>query len=170
MNIQSYKGEKEEHDPTLIYKRTAHRNPQLQQTLGQVMGYLDAFPAVHAPVPPTSSPWPPSAAEFPSSSSSTTVPLRSERAQCWHARDSFFACLDKHGVVDSLHNAEGQKVAETQCAAEDMQLKRDCVTSWVSAELELESQAIQAARSAMSQCMPTKLTPRRSITSKSGAS
>ncbi|KAI1339884.1 oxidoreductase-like protein [Xylariaceae sp. FL0016] len=62
--------------------------------------------------------------------SGARAPDRTERKQCWDARDSFWKCLDKHDVIDSL-NGEGKKKADKHCAAEDQTFQRDCATAWV---------------------------------------
>ncbi|ORY60800.1 oxidoreductase-like protein [Pseudomassariella vexata] len=58
------------------------------------------------------------------------APDRSERKKCWAARDSFYRCLDKHNVIDSL-NGEGKKTAEKQCSAENTVFEQDCASAWV---------------------------------------
>ena len=60
------------------------------------------------------------------------APDRNERKRCWEARASFFRCLDKHDVIDSL-GAEGKKTADAHCADEDRRFHEDCATAWVSA-------------------------------------
>ncbi|GAP92414.1 putative oxidoreductase-like protein [Rosellinia necatrix] len=58
------------------------------------------------------------------------APDRNERRQCWDARDSFYQCLDKHDVIDSL-TGEGKKTADKQCAQEDQAFQQNCATAWV---------------------------------------
>ncbi|KAI2467350.1 cytochrome oxidase c subunit VIb-domain-containing protein [Annulohypoxylon bovei var. microspora] len=59
------------------------------------------------------------------------APDRTERKQCWDARDDFFKCLDKHDVIDSL-NGDGKKIAEKQCSKESKGFEENCATAWVS--------------------------------------
>ncbi|KAI0009611.1 cytochrome oxidase c subunit VIb-domain-containing protein [Xylariaceae sp. FL0662B] len=58
------------------------------------------------------------------------APDRSERKQCWDARDTFYRCLDKHDVVDSL-NGDGKKIAEKRCAQENKAFEQNCASAWV---------------------------------------
>ena len=62
------------------------------------------------------------------------APNRTNRAQCWAARDAFFECLDKHGIIDSLKDSEATTKA---CANLDLQLQKDCASSWVRDKLYL---------------------------------
>ncbi|KAI1757677.1 cytochrome oxidase c subunit VIb-domain-containing protein [Xylaria castorea] len=62
------------------------------------------------------------------------APDRSERRQCWDVRDSFYQCLDKHDVIDSLSGA-GKKTADKHCAQEDAAFQDKCATAWVSSPL-----------------------------------
>jgi len=57
------------------------------------------------------------------------APDRSQRDRCWAARDQFFACLDRAGIVDSIKDSEG---AERACGLESKQLDISCASSWVS--------------------------------------
>ena len=57
------------------------------------------------------------------------APSRSERQQCWAARDGYFACLDAHGIVDALKD---EKQAARACGAASETFERDCATQWVS--------------------------------------
>ena len=65
----------------------------------------------------------------PSETRSFEAPNRSDRAKCWAARDAFFACLDKNGIVDSIRNSE---TANAVCGKEEKVLQQDCASSWVS--------------------------------------
>ena len=56
------------------------------------------------------------------------APSRSDRTKCWAARDAFFACLDRHGIVDSIQNSGA---AESHCGQEEKVLQKDCASSWV---------------------------------------
>ncbi|KAI0381374.1 cytochrome oxidase c subunit VIb-domain-containing protein [Hypomontagnella monticulosa] len=58
------------------------------------------------------------------------APDRTERKQCWDARDNFYKCLDKNDVVDSL-NGDGKKIAEKQCAQESKAFEQNCASAWV---------------------------------------
>lgn len=59
------------------------------------------------------------------------APDRTERKQCWDARDGFYRCLDKNNVVDSL-TGEGKKIADKQCATEHKAFEENCASAWVS--------------------------------------
>lgn len=74
----------------------------------------------------------PSTIPAPKTSSDGTpiAPDRSARQKCWDARDTYFACLDKHGIVDSIRNKEE---AEKACPKEGETLAGNCASSWVSA-------------------------------------
>ncbi|TGJ79162.1 hypothetical protein E0Z10_g9603 [Xylaria hypoxylon] len=58
------------------------------------------------------------------------APDRSERRQCWDARDNFYRCLDKHDVIDS-QTGNGKKTADKHCAQEDKAFEDNCATAWV---------------------------------------
>ncbi|KAI1769837.1 cytochrome oxidase c subunit VIb-domain-containing protein [Hypoxylon cercidicola] len=58
------------------------------------------------------------------------APDRTERKQCWDARDGFYQCLDKNNVIDSL-SGEGKKIAEKQCATEHKEFEANCASAWV---------------------------------------
>lgn len=58
------------------------------------------------------------------------APDRSERKRCWEARDKYFACLDRHDVIDPV-SGEGKVLADKNCAAEDVVFGQDCATAWV---------------------------------------
>ncbi|KAH7029099.1 cytochrome oxidase c subunit VIb-domain-containing protein [Microdochium trichocladiopsis] len=62
--------------------------------------------------------------------SGAVAPDRSERKRCWEARDNYFACLDKHDIIDSV-NGDGKKLADKNCAAENKVFEQDCATAWV---------------------------------------
>jgi cytochrome c oxidase assembly factor 6 len=64
-----------------------------------------------------------------SSDGAPIAPDRSQRAKCWEARDAYFQCLDKNGIVDSL--SEKDKAAKG-CPAEGKAFEANCATSWVS--------------------------------------
>lgn len=54
---------------------------------------------------------------------------KSQRAVCWASRDAYFACLDKHDILDPRKDPAG---ALKVCKAEDTAFERDCIKSWVS--------------------------------------
>ncbi|OTB01983.1 hypothetical protein M426DRAFT_323065 [Hypoxylon sp. CI-4A] len=58
------------------------------------------------------------------------APDRTERKQCWDARDNFYKCLDKHEVIDSL-NGDGKKIAEKHCSSENKAFEENCASAWV---------------------------------------
>jgi len=60
---------------------------------------------------------------------SPIAPDRSQRSRCWEARDAYFACLDKEGIIDSLTEKDR---AEKGCAKEARTFEANCATSWVS--------------------------------------
>lgn len=64
------------------------------------------------------------------------APDRSERARCWEARDAYFKCLDREGIVDSL--SEKDK-AEKGCASDGRAFEKNCAASWVSLFTIIES-------------------------------
>lgn len=57
------------------------------------------------------------------------APDRTARAQCWDGRDTFFACLDRNGIIDSVREDAKAKAA---CAKELAEFERACAGSWVS--------------------------------------
>lgn len=64
----------------------------------------------------------------PSSDGAYEAPDRTSRARCWEARDAYFSCLDRVGILDSIKD---QDEALRQCRAESEQLDRECASSWV---------------------------------------
>lgn len=56
------------------------------------------------------------------------APDRSQRSQCWEARDAYFKCLDKNEIIDSI--TENDK-AEKSCGKEAKGFEKNCATSWV---------------------------------------
>ncbi|TGO46794.1 hypothetical protein BCON_0307g00050 [Botryotinia convoluta] len=56
------------------------------------------------------------------------APDRSQRSQCWEARDAYFKCLDKNKIIDNL--TENTK-AEKSCGSEARVFEQNCATSWV---------------------------------------
>jgi cytochrome c oxidase assembly factor 6 len=67
------------------------------------------------------------------SSSTTPEPTpdltkKSARKVCWESRDKYFACLDKHNILDPRLDPA---TALAKCKSEDAEFNRDCVKSWV---------------------------------------
>ncbi|KAI8964206.1 cytochrome oxidase c subunit VIb-domain-containing protein [Daldinia sp. FL1419] len=62
--------------------------------------------------------------------SGARAPDRTERQQCWDARDKFYKCLDQHDVIDSL-NGEGKAIADKHCAQENKGFEQNCASAWV---------------------------------------
>lgn len=58
---------------------------------------------------------------------SGAAPNRGERAQCWTARDAYFACLDKNGII-----AAGAEQGKGPCDGEKKGYEGSCSRSWVS--------------------------------------
>lgn len=81
------------------------------------MGLLSA--SMSSELPPTPKPSPDGAYE---------APNRNARAHCWQARDTFFECLERNAIVDSIKYA-GQ--AQKLCGEEGKGFERDCASSWV---------------------------------------
>lgn len=93
-------------------------------TLPLVMGLLSTSPA--------SSPTP--TAPTPSTDGAYIAPDRIARAHCWTARDNFFLCLERNGIVDSIREKEK---ADSACGAEDKEFGKECAKSWVRREFRL---------------------------------
>lgn len=55
---------------------------------------------------------------------------RSSRKQCWEARDEYFQCLDKIGVVNAL-DPKQQPTVEKHCSKQDQRFDDNCATSWI---------------------------------------
>lgn len=64
----------------------------------------------------------------PSQDGGYIAPDRTARAQCWEGRDSFFRCLDQHGIIDSVREDEK---ARQMCAPELKEFEKVCAASWV---------------------------------------
>lgn len=64
----------------------------------------------------------------PSKDGGYIAPDRTARAQCWEGRDSFFRCLDRNGIVDSVKDDEKARQA---CAEELKEFEKGCASSWV---------------------------------------
>jgi cytochrome c oxidase assembly factor 6 len=63
-----------------------------------------------------------------SSDGAPIAPDRTQRSQCWEARDIYYGCLDKHDILDGI--AEKDKAAKV-CAAEGRGFESNCAESWV---------------------------------------
>lgn len=61
---------------------------------------------------------------------SGAAPNREERAQCWTARDAYFTCLDKNGII-----AAGAEEGKGPCDQEKKGYEGSCSRSWVSPDL-----------------------------------
>jgi cytochrome c oxidase assembly factor 6 len=59
-------------------------------------------------------------------------PSRNNRKRCYEARDSFFECLDKNNILDSINTKSGKEKAATFCAQFDQEFEKNCAHSWVS--------------------------------------
>ncbi|SPO07589.1 related to Cytochrome c oxidase subunit 6B-like protein new16 [Cephalotrichum gorgonifer] len=57
------------------------------------------------------------------------APSRTERRQCWAARDAYFGCLDANAIADPKADEAG---ARKTCPAETEAFERDCAAKWVS--------------------------------------
>ncbi|KAL9021579.1 MAG: hypothetical protein Q9185_001227 [Variospora sp. 1 TL-2023] len=64
----------------------------------------------------------------PTSDGAFIAPDRSSRDRCYEARDAFFACLDRAGIINSI--AEADK-AEAACGELEKGMGRECAASWV---------------------------------------
>ncbi|KAJ4330592.1 hypothetical protein N0V87_009853 [Didymella glomerata] len=58
-------------------------------------------------------------------------PSRTNRKKCYEARDSFFECLDKNNILDSINTKSGREKAETFCGSVDKEFEKNCAHSWV---------------------------------------
>ncbi|KAF8637755.1 hypothetical protein AX17_002597 [Amanita inopinata Kibby_2008] len=50
---------------------------------------------------------------------------RQDRQKCWEARDGYFACLDKVGVIKAGEEKDGA------CAGEKKGYEQNCAKSWI---------------------------------------
>jgi len=58
-------------------------------------------------------------------------PSRSNRKQCYAARDAFFECLDKNQILDSINSKKGREKAASFCGQFDKEFEKNCAHSWV---------------------------------------
>ena len=79
----------------------------------------------------------------PSPDGAFEAPNRVSRAQCWAARDNFFACLERNDIVDSIREKEK---ADTLCGTEGKGLERECAASWVCEILFLDSDVVMRSQ------------------------
>lgn len=85
---------------------------------------MGLFTTSTTPAPP-----PPShASPTPSPDGAFEAPDRQSRAHCWRARDDFFACLERNGIIDGIREKDR---AEGACGSEGKGLDRECAASWV---------------------------------------
>lgn len=75
-------------------------------------------------------------------------PSRSNRKQCYAARDAFFECLDKNNVLDSINTKKGRDKATSFCGQLDQAFEKDCAHSWVSDAVSFYVVAPPASREA----------------------
>jgi cytochrome c oxidase assembly factor 6 len=74
-----------------------------------------------------------------SSDGAPIAPDRSQRSHCWDARDNYYSCLDKNGIVDSIKEKEK---AEKACAVEGKRFEANCAESWVRSSQVSSEEAI----------------------------
>ena len=89
-----------------------------QHNTNLTMGWFGGSSSPPAPPPPA-----------PSQDGGFIAPDRSARAVCWDGRDSFFKCLDRNNIVDSVRD---DKKAREVCAPELREFESACASSWVS--------------------------------------
>lgn len=65
----------------------------------------------------------------PPASTPTEAPSREQRKACWDSRDTYYACINKTGVLI----AGGNEAGEAACKRERAEYERHCGKSWVSA-------------------------------------
>ena len=65
--------------------------------------------------------------------SGAVAPTRTERQRCWESRDIYFACLDRHDILDATKDA---KAAAKACPSEGTRFERDCAAEWVSGHVQ----------------------------------
>ena len=67
-------------------------------------------------------------------------PSRTNRKKCYEARDTFFECLDKNNILDSINTKSGREKAETFCSQFDKEFEKNCAHSWVSAAVPADDE------------------------------
>lgn len=65
----------------------------------------------------------------PSTDGGFIAPDRDQRAKCWEARDTYYNCLDKNGIIDPIKDDQKAKEA---CGLEEKGFEGQCAKSWVS--------------------------------------
>ncbi|KAF5097654.1 hypothetical protein D0Z03_001351 [Geotrichum reessii] len=73
-------------------------------------------------------------------SSSTPEPTpdltkKSARKVCWESKDKYFACLDKHSILDPRKDPAN---VLSKCKSEDAEFNKNCVKSWQIKALEAQ--------------------------------
>ena len=101
------------HNPENTHQHTIPSHPFNTST----MGWFGGSSAQPTPPPPA-----------PSQDGGFIAPDRTARAQCWDGRDSFFKCLDRHSIIDSVREDEK---ARNACAPELREFESACASSWV---------------------------------------
>lgn len=91
------------------------------------MGWFGTSSSQPSPPPPA-----------PSQDGGFIAPDRGARAVCWDGRDSFFKCLDRHSIIDSVRE---DKKAREVCAPELREFESACASSWVSTMVFANKQA-----------------------------
>ncbi|KAL8775128.1 MAG: hypothetical protein Q9209_000607 [Squamulea sp. 1 TL-2023] len=80
---------------------------------------LNPFASSSTPTPTTPKP---------SADGAFIAPDRTSRAKCYEARDAFFQCLDKHGILDAIKDEDK---ASKECGDVEKAFGRECAGSWV---------------------------------------
>lgn len=73
-------------------------------------------------------------------------PSRSNRKQCYAARDAFFECLDKNNILDSINTKDGRTKAASFCGQLDQEFEKNCAHSWVSVPVHSEANSLRSAQ------------------------
>jgi cytochrome c oxidase assembly factor 6 len=97
--------------------RPSTNAPTLTPFKTSTMGWFGGSESQPTPPPPA-----------PSQDGGFIAPDRTARAQCWDGRDSFFKCLDRHSIIDSVRE---DKKAREACAPELREFESACASSWV---------------------------------------
>ncbi|KAL8729161.1 MAG: hypothetical protein Q9166_004900 [cf. Caloplaca sp. 2 TL-2023] len=63
----------------------------------------------------------------PSADGAFIAPDRNSRAKCYEARDAFFQCLDKYGILDAIKEED---MAKKACGDAEKIFGRECAGSW----------------------------------------
>lgn len=108
------------------------------------MGWFSASPA------PTTAP-----PKRVSADGTPEAPSRNDRQHCWEARDAYFACLDRHDILDALKNEEG---AKKNCGGESQKFEMNCAQTWVGPFIRISTRSTTSPISPIS-TVPTTLPP-----------